>query len=103
MMSKKSLAVAALVALAACSCSDSRTTHDLGASVACIREYADSFKGLSAEAARNKLSGAKITEEDWKEGEFSGRQLVATFPEYEVRVLFLGDRVITTSFQVLSK
>jgi hypothetical protein len=75
----------------------------LDASVSRIRQYTDSFKGLSEEAARSRLSGARITEEDWKEGGFGGKQLVATFPGYEVRVLFFGNEVVTTSVQILSK
>jgi hypothetical protein len=99
----KSFTLALLVTLLTCSCARSPSDHDLAESVAHIREYADSFKGLSAEAVRVRLSGVKIREEDWKEGGFGGKQLVATYPDYELRVLFLGDKVITTSFQVLSK
>jgi len=55
------------------------------------------------EAARSRLAGAKLSEEEWNEGGFGGKQLVATFPDYEVRVFFSEDTVITTSFQILSK
>ena len=55
------------------------------------------------EAVRSKLAAAKLSEEEWKEGDFGGRQLVATFPEYEIRVFFLKDQAITTSLQILSK
>ena len=76
------------IALCACSCASSRTQPDLRASVSSIRRYVDSFEGLSMEAVRSKLAAAKLSEEEWKEGDFGGRQLVATFPEYEIRVFF---------------
>jgi len=99
----KHITIPVLILLLVCSCAAPHTSPDLGVSVSRIRQYTDSFKGLSAEAARSRLSGARMTEEDWKEGEFGGKQLVATFPEYEVRVFFFGDKFVTTSFQILSK
>jgi len=99
----KHLTIPMLILFLACSCATPRTSPELDASVSRIRQYTDSLKGLSAEAARSRLSGATITEEDWKESGFGGKQLVATFPKYEVRVLFFGDKVVTTSFQILSK
>jgi hypothetical protein len=53
--------------------------------------------------ARRRLAGEKLNEEEWKEGEFGGKQLVAEFPLYELRLLFLEDKVIVTSVQILSK
>jgi hypothetical protein len=97
------LAFIAVLAMLACSCADSHTPPDLSASVASLRRYADSFAGLSTETVRSKFAGNRVIEEDWKEGGFGGRQLVATFPEYEVRVFFSENKAITTSIQVLSK
>src|SRR5689334_7002846 len=99
----KSLTFAALVVLLISSCARNPSDRDLTASVAHIRKYADSFKGLSADAVRTRLPGVKIHEENWSEGGFGGKQLVATYPEYELRFMFLDDKVIVTSFQVLSK
>lgn len=100
---RKILVLAVMMTSFACSCTTSRTSPDLIASVASLRQYADSFKGLSIEEARSRLTGAALTEDEWMERGFGGKQLVAKFPKYEVRVLFLGDRVITTSVQILSK
>jgi hypothetical protein len=72
-------------------------------SVSTIQQYAASFKGLSIDEARARLVGAKISEVPWSKDGFGGKQLVATFPSYQVRVLFEGDRVITTSVQIISK
>jgi hypothetical protein len=52
---------------------------------------------------RRKLAGAKISDEVWKSGGYGGPQIVATFPNYEVRVMFLGNKAITSSMQVLSE
>ena len=94
---------AILVLLLACSCATHRTSPDLGASVSRIRQYTKTFDGLGEEEARSRLSGAKLTETDWKEGGFEGKQLVATFPGYEVRVFLYTNSVVITSFQILSK
>jgi hypothetical protein len=45
----------------------------------------------------------KLSEEDWSEGGFGGKQLVATFAQHEVRVLFLDGKAIATSVQILSE
>ena len=103
MKSIKLFVWSALTAVFLLSCTTSRSQRDLGSAVQSIRHYVDSFDGLGMEAVRSKLVAAKLSEEDWKEGGFGGRQLVATFPGYEIRVLFLDDRAITTSFQLLSK
>jgi len=58
---------------------------------------------MSVDEARSRLVGAKISEDEWHEAGYGGKQLVATYPSYEVRVLFLGDKAITTSVQILSK
>lgn len=55
------------------------------------------------EAVRSRLAGANLSEVEWKEGGFGGKQLVATSPEYEVRVFFFEDKALTTSFQIISK
>ncbi|MDB6064069.1 MAG: hypothetical protein JWR26_277 [Pedosphaera sp.] len=91
------------VALLACSCNSRHTSAGLDASVSSIREYVDSFKGLSLEAARSRLAGAKLSEKEWNSGGYGGKQLVATFPQYQVRVLFLEDKAITTSLQIITK
>jgi hypothetical protein len=93
---------AAIIGLFACSCT-THTPPDFKASVSTIQHYADSFTGVSVDEARSRLAGAKFSEIEWKEGGFGGKQLVATFPSYEVRVMYLGDKAITTSVQILSK
>ena len=52
---------------------------------------------------RGKLAGADLREETWGEGSLGGKQLVAHFPQYEVRVLFSKDKAITTSIQIISE
>jgi hypothetical protein len=103
MTPSKLLALSMTLIMLTCSCSTSRTSSGLKGSVSSIRQYVDSFKGLGMDEARSRLAGAKLSEEEWNERGFGGKQLVATFPEYEVRVLFLGDKVATTSFQILSE
>lgn len=85
------------------SCTHRQTTADLKSSVSAIRRYADSFEGLSMSEVRSRLAEAKLSEEDWSEGGFGGKQLVATFPQHEVRVMFLDGKAITTSVQILSE
>jgi hypothetical protein len=97
------LAAAALSPILIGSCSRPRSTAAPASSISEIRSYADSFHGLSVNEARNKLAGGDLREETWNEGSFGGMQLVAEFPEHEVRVMFLNDKVITTSIQVISK
>jgi hypothetical protein len=92
----------AILGLIACSCT-ARNPPDFKASVSTIQRYASSFAGVSVKEARSRLTGSTISEIEWKEGGFGGKQLVATFPTYEVRVLYLGDKAITTSVQILSK
>jgi hypothetical protein len=103
-MTPRFFTLAGAVALLVCSCNiGSRTPAELKGSVSTIQQYVDSFKGLSMETARSRLAGAQLSEEEWKEGGFGGKQLVATFPEYEIRVLFSEGKVVTTSFQILSE
>ena len=94
-----------LSVLAACTVSSCthRHTPNLSSSVSAIRQYADSFEGLSMSEARSRLTGGTLSEEEWSEGGFGGKQLVATFPQYEVRVMFLEGKAITTSVQILSE
>ena|ERR1017187_7170765 len=88
--------LAAIMGLFVCSCT-TRTSPDFKASVSTIRQYADSFAGVSLDKARSRLAGAKISEIEWKEGGFGGKQLVATFPSHEVRVMYLGDKSVSES------
>jgi len=99
----KLFALSMTILLLICSCTTSHISSDLTGSASSIHQYVDSFKELSEDSARSRLAGAQLTETEWKEGEFGGKQLVAVFPDYELRVLFLGDKVVTTSFQILSK
>ena len=69
------------------------------ASVLTIRRFADSFDGLTIKEARKRFTRGKIKMATWTHG----KQLVATFPKHEVRLLFFGDTVKMTSVQVLSK
>jgi len=69
------------------------------AAVLTIRRFADSFDGLTMKEARKRLTRGKIELKTWTHG----KQLVATFPKHEVRLMFYGDTVMTTSVQVLSK
>jgi len=61
-----------------------RLAPNLNSSVSAIRQNADSFDGLNMSEARSRLAEGKLSEEDWSEGELGGKQLVATFPQYEV-------------------
>ena len=90
------------IVLVNCSCTNSVTPAGLNASVASMRKYANSFEGLDMNEARNRLSGAKLSEERWSEDGVGGQELVAEFPHYEVRVLFHEELAITTSIQVIS-
>lgn len=94
-----SLLVVALMACPSCS----KGVPDLQNPVSAIRRYVDSFAGLSLEATRTKLAGGKLSEEEWKGEGFMGTQLVASFPDYQVRVFLVDDKVIKTSIQILSK
>jgi len=94
--------LAAIMGLFASSCT-TRTAPDFKASVSTIQQYADSFAGVSVDEARCRLAGATISEIEWKEGGFGGKQLVAAFPTHEVRVIYFRDKAITTSVQIISK
>ncbi len=67
------------------------------ASIACLREYATSLKGLTVDEARKRLADGKISEEEWKSRGFGGKALVATFPDHEVRVMFAARREALTA------
>ena len=84
-------------------CTSVPEARDVDAAVSRIRRYADSFVGLNLQDARARLPRGRITESQWQSEGQRGRQLVANYPEYELRLLFFEDRVVTTSFQVLSK
>jgi hypothetical protein len=92
-----------MVVVLVCSCASSPVPSDVSAAVSDIRRYVNAFEGLSPDGVRARLSGVDLVEEEWSEEGFGGRQLVATFPEYEIRFLFLQDEVITTSLQILSQ
>lgn len=84
-------------------CASSSGSRDLDAAVSRIRKYADSFVGLSLTDARARLPRTRLTESRWESGGKGGRELIANYPGYELRLLFYEDRVVTTSFQVLTK
>ena len=79
--------------------SPQRKQPSLTASIASIRRYTGSFEGLPIGKVRDKLASGKITGKRWD----GGKQLVASFPNYEVRVFFFDGKAIITSVQVLSK
>lgn len=64
-----------------------------------LRQFADSLVGLTVAEAKSTFSRAKRRMTKWEQG----KQLVVTFPKYEVRLLFFGDTVLTASIQILSK
>jgi hypothetical protein len=97
------LAISVLATCFFSSCSHPHPPADLKSSVSEIRHYADSFEGLSMGEARSRLVDGKLSEDDWSEGGFGGKQLVAIFPQHEVRVMFLDGKVITTSVHILSE
>ena len=97
------LTISMFVACFVSSCSHSQPVADLKSSVSAIRQYADSFEGLSMSEARSRLAAGKLSEEDWSEGGFGGKQLVATFPQHEVCVMFTDGKAIMTSVQILSE
>jgi hypothetical protein len=68
-------------------------------SVLTIRRFADSFDGLTVKEARKRFTRGKMRMTTWEHG----KQLVATYPKHEVRLLFFGNKVHVTSVQVLSK
>lgn len=99
------ISIASLV-FTACVVSSCRHDHesaDLKSFVSEIRKYADSFEGVSMNEARSRLADGKLSEEEWSEGEFGGKRLVATFPQHEVQVMFSDGKAITTSVQILSE
>jgi hypothetical protein len=71
----------------------------INASVLTIRRFADSFDGLTIKEARKRFTRGKIKMTTWEHG----KQLVATFPKHEVRLLFLGGKGQMTSGHILSK
>lgn len=97
------LSLAALSLILVSSCSRPGPTSGFTSAVSEICAYADSYHGLSVNEVRNKLAGSDLREETWNRDGFGGKQLVAKFPEHEVRVMFLNDKVITTSIQIISK
>jgi hypothetical protein len=103
MTSRISFALLLVAALFVCSCSSTRTSTALRASVSSLQQYADSFKGISVDEARSRLAEAKIVEDEWKEGGFGGKQLVASYPAYDLRVLFFEDKAIIVSVEISSK
>src|SRR5213082_2866864 len=88
-----------IVAWSVCSCASMRTST-VRASVSSLQQYADSFKGITIDEARSRLAGANIVEDEWKEGEFGGEQLVASYPGYDLRVLFFEAKAITISVEI---
>lgn len=50
--------------------------------------------------ARSRLTGAEIKEDEWHHGAYGGNELIATYPSYRIRVLFVGDKVITTQVEI---
>ena len=75
------------------------SSRSIQSSVIALRQYADSLVGLTVAEAKSTFSRAKKRMTKWEQG----KQLVVTFPKYEVRLLFFGDTVLTTSIQILSK
>jgi len=69
------------------------------ASVLALRRFADSFVGLTVKESKKRLSRGEIKMTTWS----GGRQLVATFPNHQIRLLFIGSHVGVASVQVLSK
>ncbi len=103
MTSRIAFALLVAAALIACSCASTRTPTAFGASVYSLQQYADSFKGASIEEVRNRLAGAKVVEDEWKERGFGGKQLVASYPMYDLRVLFFEGKAITVSVEISSQ
>jgi hypothetical protein len=97
------ITLSGLVIWLASSCSQSSGHADVWSSVSAIRQYADSFDGLSMAKARGRLAEGKVIEESWGDGELGGKQLVASFPQHEIRVMFFDGKVIKTSIQILSE
>jgi hypothetical protein len=93
----------ALIVVIVCSCAPPPVPSDVSAAASDIRRYLNAFEGLSPDEVRARLSGVDLVEEEWSEEGLSGRQLVATFAEYEIRFLFFQEKVITTSLQILSQ
>ena len=71
----------------------------LSASVLVVRQYADSFEGLTIKEAKERLSSGRIKMSVWKRG----KQLVATFRRHEVGVFFFNGTAMIASVQVISK
>lgn len=92
-----------VLACIGCACTQRESTGRLTSSVSTIHKYADSFVGLSITEARGKLANGKVSEDQWSNGGFGGKQLLAAFPGYEVRLMFLGDKVLTASVRISSK
>lgn len=103
MTPRKSFALLVLAALFVCACATTSTPTAFGTSVTSIQQYADSFKGSSIDEVRTRLAGAKIVEDEWKQDGFGGKQLLASFPAYDLRVLFLEDKAIVASVEISSK
>ncbi len=92
-----------LTGLSLSGCTHAPVRPDVNTSVASIRMYASSFDGMSPDQAREKLDGGMLSLGEWSEGEVGGLELVATFPDHEIRVLFFEDVAITASVQILSE
>jgi len=89
------------LALATGSCSRSGSP-DVKSSVNILHQYVNSFKGQPIDTVKRRFNGAKVVETAWKDQNLSGKQLIATYPDCELRVLFVSDKAATISIQVLS-
>lgn len=71
----------------------------LKAAVAILQRFANSFEGLTVTQVRARLKGGKLVRSRWE----GGTQLIATFPQHEVRVFFSDKQAVMTSIQILAK
>ena len=76
-----------------------RKPPGIRASVLTIRRFADSFDGLTIKEARRRFVRRKVQMTTWE----YGKEMVATYPTHEVRLMFFGGKVQMTSVQILSK
>ena len=85
-----------------CSCSQPERASNFESSIASVQRYCHAFVGKDIEEMRESFAGSQLAEGRWSEDGFGGAELVATYPRFEVRILFLDDEAITGAITVLS-
>lgn len=97
------LLVACCAAIFVAACSKPEPPSNFETSIAAVQRYCDAFVGRNIDEIRASFAGAELSEDSWSGDGFGGVELVATYPNFEVRVLFLEEEAITAAITVMSE